>query len=58
MPPRPMSDPQQQGMQQPQWRPQQPPNMMGNEGKHDFEFFSFDLIFSSLGDFVFIQFLM
>ena len=58
MPPRPMSDPQQQGMQQPQWRPQQPPNMMGNEGKHAFEFFSFDLIFSSLGDFVFIQFLM
>ena len=38
MPPRPMSDPQQQGMQQPQWRPQ-PPNMMGNEGKHSFEFF-------------------
>ena len=38
MPPRPMSDPQQPGMQQqPQW-PQRPPNMMGNEGEHDFSF--------------------
>ena len=54
MPPRPMSDPQQQGMQQPQW-PQRPPNMMGNEGTLFQCGFFFTRFFSRLIFFLFFR---